>query len=166
MISKKFSQPQMGVSLLEVLIAMLILAIGALGFAGMQMKALHTSSDANYRARAILLAQDAIERIQTNPTQLAGYQTASNWSSPGSPGNSCIGASTCEPGAILSQDIASLALSASTSLPNGNILATACPFNSMSCIVVSWGEQAIGDCTGAAGIDDTQPQCLVLEFGR
>lgn len=157
---------QQGLSLLEVLIAILILAIGALGFAGLQMKALHTTNDANYRARATLLAQDAIERIQANPSQLEQYLTGSNWSSPGAPGDSCSGASVCEPAAMRAQDIAELASNASTALPSGQIIASSCPFNSMSCVVVSWGEQNSNDCMSNSGIDGTQSQCLVMEFGR
>ena len=157
---------QQGLSLLEVLIALLILAIGALGFAGLQMKALHTTNDANYRARAMLLAQDAIERIQANPTQLTNYQTGSSWASPGTPGSGCTGASVCEPSAMLAEDIAQLTYSASTMLPNGQIITSSCPFNSMTCVTVSWGDQALNDCMGGGGIDSSQPQCLVMEFGR
>lgn len=157
---------QKGLSLLEVLIALLILAIGALGFAGLQMKALHTTNDANYRARAMLLAQDAIERIQANPTQLTNYQTGSRWASPGNPGSACTGASACEPSAMLAEDIAQLAHSASTMLPNGQIIASSCPFNSMACVAVSWGDQTLNDCMSGNGIDSSQSQCLVMEFGR
>lgn len=162
----KLIKRQQGLSLLEVLIAILILAIGALGFAGLQMKALSTTNDANYRARAILLAQDAIERIQANPSQLEQYVNASSWSSPGAPGSSCTGASVCEPTSMRAQDIAELAHSVSTAIPNGQIVATPCPFNSMSCVVVSWEDKSPNDCMGGGGIDTTKSQCLVLEFGR
>lgn len=163
--SRKFNKTQQGISLLEVLFALLIFAIGALGFAGLQMKALHTSNDANHRARAMLIAQDAVERIQSNPTELARYVTASSWSSPGTTG-SCVSPNTCDPDAILNNDVADLAQNAAATLPNGQILVRQCPFNSMSCAVVSWGEQAITDCIGNGAIDRSQNQCLVMEFGR
>lgn len=164
--SRIFGKAQRGISLLEVLIAILILAIGALGFAGLQMKALHTTNDANYRARAMLLAQDAIERIQANPTQLDNYQAGASWSNPGTPGSGCTGASICEPSAMLAEDIAQLTHSAATTLPNGQILTSPCPFNGMSCVTVSWGDQGLNDCMGGGGIDSAQSQCLVMEFGR
>ena len=55
---------QAGVSMVEVLIAVLVLAVGALGFAGVQVVAMQKSEDANYRSAAMLIAQDAVERIQ------------------------------------------------------------------------------------------------------
>lgn len=137
--TRSMRRAQRGVSLLEVLIAMLILAVGALGFAGLQMKALHTSADANYRAQATLLAQSAIERIQANPTQRA---------------------------AIHDEDMTQLTQIAAASLPNGQIQSGDCPFNSMSCVTVSWGEQEIGSCAGGSGIDNQQASCLVMEFAR
>lgn len=57
---------QAGVSMVEVLIAVLVLAVGALGFAGVQVVAMQKSEDANYRSAAMLIAQDAVERIQAN----------------------------------------------------------------------------------------------------
>lgn len=157
---------QRGVGLLEVMIALLIIAIGALGFAGLQMKALHSSNDANHRSRAMLLAQDAVERFQANPTQLTNYLSA-NWNNPGSPDASCTGESSCSPSAMLNKDLADLALNASTSLPGGRILADSCPFNGMACVVISWGEQNIAGCMDGTGINmNEQTQCLVLEFAR
>lgn len=161
----KFNTSQQGISMLEVLIALLVVAIGALGFAGLQMKALHASNDANHRARAVLLAQDAIERFQANPAELDTYLSA-DWPSTGSTTTSCSGETPCEAADILSKDIAELAHNAAIALPGGRVLADECPFNSMACIVVSWGEQNIDDCVKGGGIDKDQNQCLVMEFTR
>lgn len=161
----KLRKTQHGVSMLEVLIALLIITIGALGFAGLQMKALHSSNDANHRARAILLAQDAVERFQANPTELDNYLSAS-WPNTGSLSTSCSGEEPCAADAIRDQDLGELAHNAESSLPGGQIMAEECPFNDMACIVISWGEQDIDACLGAGGIDNEQNQCLVMEFAR
>lgn len=161
----KFRKRQQGISMLEVLIALLIITIGALGFAGLQMKALHSSNDANHRARAILLAQDAVERFQANPEELDSYLSA-NWPSTGSLNTSCTGEEPCSADAMRDKDLEELAHNAASSLPGGQIMAEECSFNEMACVVISWGEQDIDDCIGVSGIDNQQNQCLVMEFAR
>lgn len=54
---------QRGVTLIEVMIAVLVLSIGLLGVAAMQLKALQSSSHSYQRSLATLAAQDAVERF-------------------------------------------------------------------------------------------------------
>jgi type IV pilus assembly protein PilV len=54
---------QQGVTLIEVMIALLVLSIGLLGVAAMQLKALQSSSHSYQRTLATLAAQDAVERL-------------------------------------------------------------------------------------------------------
>lgn len=56
-----------GFTLLEVLIAMLIFAIGMLGLAGMQGVALKDNNDAYMRSQAVFFAYDMGDRIRANP---------------------------------------------------------------------------------------------------
>lgn len=56
-----------GVSLIESLVAMLILALGVLGLAGLQAGTLAQTRQANARATAVQMANDLLERMQTNP---------------------------------------------------------------------------------------------------
>ena len=72
-------KPQRGVGLIEVLIALLVLAIGVLGYAGMQLTALKAAEDANNRAQATLLGQDALERFLANETAMATYTNVDEW---------------------------------------------------------------------------------------
>lgn len=62
---------QAGFSLLEVLIAMLILAFGALGLAGLQMKTLQASHSAYQRGLANIIAADTVERLWANAAAAA-----------------------------------------------------------------------------------------------
>ncbi len=57
---------QGGFSIVEVLIAVLILAIGLLGVAGVQLASLQQTTSANLRSQATLYAQDAAERINAS----------------------------------------------------------------------------------------------------
>ena len=59
---------QRGATLIEVLVAMLILSVGLLGLAGMQMKALQSNQSAYYRSQATVLAYDIMDRMRANRT--------------------------------------------------------------------------------------------------
>jgi type IV pilus assembly protein PilV len=60
---KPNSRPQRGVMLLEVLIALLIFALGVLGLVGLQARAARDSSQTKYRADATLLANDLLGQM-------------------------------------------------------------------------------------------------------
>ncbi|MDH5454431.1 MAG: type IV pilus modification protein PilV [Gammaproteobacteria bacterium] len=57
---------QAGVSLIEVLVSTLILAIGLVGVAGMQALALHNNQEAQMRSHASALAYDLADRMRNN----------------------------------------------------------------------------------------------------
>jgi type IV pilus assembly protein PilV len=67
---------QRGVSLIEVLIAMVILAIGLLGLVGLQGRLHVTQVESYQRAQALILLQDMTNRIALNRTNAAAYVTA------------------------------------------------------------------------------------------
>ncbi len=66
---------QRGTTLLEVLIAILVLAIGLLGTAAMQTRAQQAELDAYQRSQALVLAQDMVSRISTNRRAARCYVT-------------------------------------------------------------------------------------------
>ncbi len=59
-------QYQKGVGLVEVLVALLLLAVGVLGFTLLQVSALNSSIEASKRIQAMSLAKDIAERIRAN----------------------------------------------------------------------------------------------------
>ena len=65
-----------GVTMLEVLIAIVILTIGLLGVAGMQAQMQNAEVEAYQRAQAIVLLQDMVDRINSNRRNAASYVTA------------------------------------------------------------------------------------------
>lgn len=75
---------QGGFSLLEVLIALLVLSIGLLGLAALQAVSLKSNHGAYTRTQAIYLAYDIIDRIKANRNQAlsGGYDLAMNASAP------------------------------------------------------------------------------------
>jgi type IV pilus assembly protein PilV len=66
MISSHLSKGQRGFSLLEVILTMAILAIGLLGLAGLQARALNAEADSFSRAQAMMLANDMADRMNSN----------------------------------------------------------------------------------------------------
>ena len=64
-----------GVTMLEVLIAIVILTIGLLGVAGMQAQMQNAEVEAYQRAQAIVLLQDMVDRITANRKNAAAYVT-------------------------------------------------------------------------------------------
>lgn len=57
---------QQGFSLVEVLVALLVLAIGLLGMAGLQTRGVSTNYSALQRSQATLYAYDIVERMRAN----------------------------------------------------------------------------------------------------
>lgn len=64
---------QRGFSLLEVLITMFILAVGLLGLAGLQARALTAEMESFSRGQAQLLVNDLADRISANMAHISSY---------------------------------------------------------------------------------------------
>ena len=62
---------QSGLTMIEILIAIFIMAVGLLGTATLQVRALQDTSNANLRSIAVYLANDAADRIRSNKAAVA-----------------------------------------------------------------------------------------------
>lgn len=167
-------KPQRGVGLIEVMIALLVLAIGVLGYAGMQLTALKAAEDANNRAQATLLGQDALERFLANETAMATYTNVDEWpDESATPGekpaklNDCI-TKSCGTDDLASWDISMLAWQAANRLPGGMIAVDECKHAAgINCVVISWNDEAPDDCMTNDGVNtDEGTSCVVLEVAR
>lgn len=67
--------PQQGFTMVEVLVALVVLAIGLLGIAALYLNSLQSGRTAIYRTEAITLAADLADRIRMNRTAQAAYAT-------------------------------------------------------------------------------------------
>ena len=65
-----------GTSLIEVLVTLIILAIGLLGVAGLQSRMSVSEVESYQREQALLTLTDMVDRISANPSQAASYVTA------------------------------------------------------------------------------------------
>ena len=62
----RISRAQSGVGLIEVLIAMVVLSIGLLGLAGVQLTSMRSSSSALAKTQANTLGNDILDRMRAN----------------------------------------------------------------------------------------------------
>ncbi|MDY6943855.1 MAG: type IV pilus modification protein PilV [Pseudomonadota bacterium] len=86
-------QRQRGFTLFEVLIALLILSVGLLGVAGIQLFGVRFQQNAYFRSQASVIAYDMIDRIRANSDAAGDYVMATpqsaNSASPGCTGSAC-----------------------------------------------------------------------------
>lgn len=68
-------QRQQGVGLIEVLVTIVILAVGLLGVVGLQSRLQTSEMESYQRAQALLLLEDMASRIATNRNAAANYVT-------------------------------------------------------------------------------------------
>jgi len=108
-----------GFTLLEVLIALLVLSVGLLGLASLQTRGLATGHNAYLRSQAVLLARDMVERIRANGNPGLA-ETAYSIAYDHEQGNSDCVTTSCAPNAMARFDIDQWLLSLSNTLPAGD----------------------------------------------
>lgn len=138
-----------GFSLIEVLIAMLVLAVGVLGAAASQAISMRMRHDSDLMASAVRLAATLAERMRANPAAASAYLfefDAGSGAAPAPPAASCYAGSVCTPAQLAAFDIHDVKQSLATSFPGGRI--RVCRDHK------AWNatRQALEwDCAGAAG---------------
>ncbi len=65
---------QIGFTLVEVLVALVVMAVGMLGIAGLYVEGLRAGRTSVYRTTAVNLASDMAARIRLNPRAWATYE--------------------------------------------------------------------------------------------
>ncbi|MBE1162526.1 type IV pilus modification protein PilV [Dyella acidiphila] len=149
---------QCGVSLIEVLVAMLVLSVGLMGAGGMLAMSARSTHSAYLRSQVTLLAQGMADRMQANP--LAVWSGDYDGVYPGAALRDCAtgctpnqlaaydkGAWSSQLAALLTADTrASIACNSSglAYLPTAEQLALRPPFGGSCRMTVRWIEQGIG----------------------
>lgn len=62
---------QAGVGLIEVMVALILLSVGFLAVANMQIQSMRSNQNSNHRAQALLLISDMMDRMRNNPQGVA-----------------------------------------------------------------------------------------------
>ncbi|MEE7546042.1 type IV pilus modification protein PilV [Xanthomonas sp. Kuri4-1] len=81
---------QGGFTLLEVMIAMLVLAFGLLGFALLQTMSVRMSQSSNYRTNATNLASELLDQIRANRAAASSYAGAASFAAGSRAAKPCI----------------------------------------------------------------------------
>jgi type IV pilus assembly protein PilV len=108
---------QLGIALLEALVALLILAFGVLGLLWMHQQALVQQRQQLMRAVAISIADDLVERMHLNSVQHASYTKA--WGTAATTAPDCA-ATPCSRQDLAAWDMQQLQQTLQSQLPEGD----------------------------------------------
>ena len=103
-----------GFTLIEVLIAMVVLAVGLLGLAALQATSLKNNQSAYFRSQATQLAYDIADRMRTNVVAL----NAGQYNNRAATADNC-NANTCTPAEMAGYDLAQWNQQIAAQLPSG-----------------------------------------------
>lgn len=104
-----------GFTLVEVLIALVIMSVGMLGIAGLYVHSMQAGRTSVFRHHAVTLAGDIADRIRANPRAAASYGLAGA-------NNNCIdGGVNCTLAEMAANDIFLWDQQAADTLPSGTV---------------------------------------------
>lgn len=146
---------QHGASLIEVLVAVLVMAIGLLGIAAMQTAALRNNQSALERSQAVIQSYAILDAMRANRAQAmaGGYNT---------------GALTCvvpaAAGTLAQNDLAAWMQSVHDTLGNDACGLVNCPANGLCTVAVRWNDirASDGGVTGQAAGNRTVTTMALL----
>ena len=105
-----------GFSLVEVLIALVIMSVGMLGIAGLYVQSMQAGRTSMFRHNAVILVGDVADRIRANPTAGALYAV------PGGADNACVAQGVnCSQAQMAQHDVFLWTEQAAATLPAGNV---------------------------------------------
>lgn len=106
---------QRGFSLVEVLIALVIMSVGMLGIAGLYVQSMQAGRTSMLRHHAVTLAGDVADRIRANPNAGIAYE------GPPLNGDCVSGVTNCDDPAMAGHDIMLWQQQALDTLPTGAV---------------------------------------------
>ncbi len=123
-LSRSSRSAQRGITLLESLVSILILAVGVLGLLGVQLRTLAETQTSVRRAQAVRIIEDLGERAKSNPggfAQLDSYAAGWNDWTGAAPAQDCRGA-PCTPAQLAQRDLWEWKDSLKRKLPMGQAM--------------------------------------------
>ncbi len=113
----KGMKSQSGFTMVEVLVALVVLAIGLLGIAALYLNSLQAGRSAIYRTEAVNLAADLADRIRSNRTAVGAYAIAFAGASADVP--ACYTTAGCTSLQLAASDLNRWLADIAQQLPNG-----------------------------------------------
>ncbi|WP_179995182.1 type IV pilus modification protein PilV [Acinetobacter sp. YH16053] len=174
---------QTGIGLVEVIVALLLLSIGVLGFSMLQIRAMEASLDASKRIQAMNLARDLSERMRANKQGLTKFTVGADDSEKivdaytnaltgkyyiTSYSPQCANTSKCTSVEFAEEDVNQILFRANTL--GMKVAVNDCPGadTNRNCVFVAWGETNPVDgssdtsCTNDGSFLSSS-KCIVLE---
>ncbi len=134
---------QHGFSLVEVLVTMVIMAVGLLGLAGLQVTSLRNTESAYQRTQASLLANDILDRMRANSTGVdSGDYNDIDTAAPLN-ATDC-GANVCTPTQMATYDDSDWHAQIASLLPSGTGSVAGNGANSVFTITITWDDNRSG----------------------
>lgn len=141
--STRVHRCQRGISLIEALVALLVLSVGMLGIAAMYVSSLRASGTALFRTHAVNLAADMADRIRANPNAADAYEGAEA-------DNDCTEGTECSPTQLAADDLLRWRAELAAALPDdgdvdtlqGTVVVAGATAPRTYTITVSWSEPA------------------------
>ncbi len=160
---------QTGLTLVEILIALVVLSVGLLGIAGMQATGLRNNHAAYSKMQATNLAMDMADRIRSNPQGAATYNvgTLNAGNQPAAPNPVCI-TNGCTPAQLAQTDLFQWSrpiLTNNSILPDGS--ASIAVNNDLVTITLFWREPNFGNIDlQSCGVNnpDDDMACFQMSF--
>jgi|688.fasta_scaffold221387_2 type IV pilus assembly protein PilV len=125
---------QMGVTLIEVLVSILLMSFALLGMAALQAQSMSLQTSATTRSSVAILVADLADRMRSNLTESTGYNTSvvsptfvitANWAGqatpPATPSTDCK-TTACNAAARATYDLATWRIKVRNELPRGSAL--------------------------------------------
>lgn len=138
---------QGGSSMLEALIAMVIILMGVLGAAGIQMLSINNTKNAEYQGVAAIVASNMVTAIQGNPSywlKAGGKTITVNGTAVTVNGTAVSGgidckSATCTPDQMASYDLSTWGASVATTVPSGTATIVCNTASPVGCtILLNW----------------------------
>ncbi|MGO2018732.1 type IV pilus modification protein PilV [Psychrobacter sp.] len=179
---------QNGIGLIEVMVALLLLAVAVLGFSALQINALNATDESLVRSRAMSMSKQLSENMRLNTLVADDFMTELNTLNQGteniteycakvSQASSGFDQDSCKSDACSAEEIAALNTWQAANLgceQDIMLNMTNCPemadINARQCIITSWGntipvlddgnDNACGDSKGSYKVGS---HCLIVE---
>jgi type IV pilus assembly protein PilV len=135
------SRQQTGFTLLEVMVALVIISIGLLGIIGMQMTSLKNSNSSAYRSIAVWQLQDMAEKIRSNRTRAAAREYEVGIGETETP-------ATATP--VITAEVAAWKANLANTLPSGKGSIVTIATNGSITLTVEWDDTQSGGTTNMA----------------
>ncbi|QDK96501.1 type IV pilus modification protein PilV [Acinetobacter tandoii] len=165
---KTMISSQKGVGLIEILVALLVLAIGILGFVALQYRAVEATSESINRVQAMNIARDMAERIRANRDGFATYKTETSTAANQTNFATNCTANTCSADDLADFDVAQVTEKANALGMTMNMLSCAGNSDGRNCLYVAWGDTSAtdgtgtGDCTNGTSYNGAST-CVIME---